>query len=265
MKEILKINDLSTAYFVGTKKEKIIHQNINAKINEGELICILGLNGTGKSTLIRTLLAMQKAGNGDALYNEKSIKSISLKQLSKIVSVVLTDKIDDSFLKVFDLVATGRYPYGNVSGRLKTKDVEFINYSLKIMKASHLTNRVFSQLSDGEKQRILIARAIAQDTSLIILDEPAAFIDSPGKIGIMELLKNLSSNKNKAILMTTHDIESALRYADIIWLLGRNGEFETGKPKELIDSGLINNYFDNNEVVFNSERLRFESNLNREY
>lgn len=259
MSKILNIKQLGTAYFVGSKKEKILHENINAKVNRGELICILGLNGTGKSTLIRTILGMQKFAKGEVFFAEKPIKNISIKQLSKIVSVVLTDKIDDSFLKVFDLVASGRYPYGNVSGSLKTNDLNIIESSLKLMKVHHLMERTFSQLSDGEKQRVLIARAIAQDTSLIMLDEPAAFIDSPGKIGIMELLKNLTKKENKAILMTTHDIESALRYADIVWLLGRDGNFEIGKPNKLISSGLINKFFDSDEVVFNSENLRFES------
>lgn len=259
MDKILNIKQLSTAYFVGSKKEKVLHENINAEINKGELICILGLNGTGKSTLIRTILGMQKFAKGEVFFAEKDIKDISIKQLSKFVSVVLTDKIDDSFLKVFDLVASGRYPYGNVSGKLRNDDLSIIESSLKLMKVHHLTNRTFSQLSDGEQQRVLIARAIAQDTALIMLDEPAAFIDSPGKIGIMELLKDLTKNQNKAILMTTHDIESALRYADIVWLLGRDGAFKIGEPSKLITSGLINEFFDNDEVVFNSEKLRFES------
>lgn len=258
MSIILNIQDLSTAYYVGTRKEKTLHKNIFAEINKGEMICILGLNGTGKSTLIRTLLGIQKRGKGEVLYGNKPLKDISIKDLSKLVSVVLTDKIDDSFLKVFDLVATGRYPYGNISGTLIKEDLIIIANSLSMMKIEHLKHRVFAQLSDGEKQRVLIARALSQDTSLIMLDEPAAFIDSPGKIGIMELLRGLSLNNNKAILMTTHDIESALRYADEVWILGKNGEFEIGEPKKVISSGLINKYFDNDEVVFNKEMLRFE-------
>jgi len=262
MNTILKIKDLTTAYYVGTNKEKTLHKNISAKIKQGELICVLGLNGTGKSTLIRTLLGIQKSGEGDIIYNEKSIKEISIKDLSKLVSVVLTDKIDDTFLKVFDLISTGRYPYGHLSGKLSDEDVTIINNSLRLMKVDHLKARNFAQLSDGEKQRILIARAISQNTSLIMLDEPAAFIDSPGKIGIMEMLKELTIKENKAILMTTHDIESALRYADEVWILGSTGEFETGKPEKVINSGLINKYFDNTEVVFNTKKLRFEKTIN---
>lgn len=261
MSVILNIKDLSTAYYVGTSKEITLHKNIFAEVNRGELICILGLNGTGKSTLLRTLLGIQKRGKGEVFYGDKSLKDINIRDLAKLVSVVLTDKIDDSFLKVFDLVACGRYPYGNISGTLHNEDLSIITNSLILMKAEHLKHRVFAQLSDGEKQRVLIARALSQDTSLIMLDEPAAFIDSPGKIGIMELLKELSFNNNKAILMTTHDIDSALRYADEVWILGKNGEFETGKPEKVISSGLINKYFDNNEVVFNRENLRFEKTI----
>jgi len=258
MSIILNIKDLTTAYYVGTRKEKTLHQNIFAEVQQGELICVLGLNGTGKTTLIRTLLGIQKKGKGEVFYNEKPLKNINIRDLSRLVSVVLTDKIDDSFLKVFDLVATGRFPYGNISGKLSEDDINIITYSMILMKVEHLNDRVFAQLSDGEKQRVLIARAIAQDTSLIMLDEPAAFIDSPGKIGIMELLKGLTIKNKKAILMTTHDIESALRYADEVWILGKNGEFETGKPEIVTNSGLINEYFDNEEVIFNKSKLRFE-------
>lgn len=258
MSTILNIKELTTAYYVGTRKEIILHQKIFAEIHQGELICVLGLNGTGKSTLIRTLLGIQKEGKGEVFYKDQSVKDISIRDLSRLVSVVLTDKIDDSFLKVFDLVATGRYPYGNIGGKLNEDDTRIITNSLSLMKVEHLKKRVFAQLSDGEKQRVLIARAISQDTSLIMLDEPAAFIDSPGKIGIMELLKGLTIENDKAILMTTHDIESALRYADDVWILGKNGEFETGKPEKVISAGLINKYFDNNEVTFNKSKLRFE-------
>ena len=258
MSRVLKIDGLTTAYNVGSSKEKILHENISAEINQGELICVVGLNGTGKSTLIRTLLGLQKKSKGKVLYGDNSIEEISIRDLSNLVSVVLTDKIDDAFLKVFDLVSTARYSYENINGKLSENDLEIIDNAFKLMKVEHLKFRIFSHLSDGEKQRVLIARAIAQDTPLIVLDEPVAFIDSPGKIGIMELLKELTSKKDKAILMTTHDIESALRYADLFWVLGDKGQFETAITKEIISKGLINKYFNSSEVVFNSDTLRFE-------
>ncbi len=258
MKKVLKIDNLTTAYFVGSSKERVLHKNISTEIRQGELICILGLNGTGKSTLIRTLLGMQKKASGKVFYDGNSIDEISIKELSRLVSVVLTDKIDDAFLTANELVATARYSFGNMSGKLSNKDLSIIDDAFNLTKTEHLKNRVFSQLSDGEKQRILIARAMAQDTPLIMLDEPAAFIDSPGKIGIMEMLKDLSTKENKTILMTTHDIESALRYADIFWILGKNGEFETGTKTEIIKKGLISKFFNSSDVVFNSENSRFE-------
>lgn len=254
---MLNIQSLTTAYFVGSKNEKVLHENIYAEIMQGEMVCILGLNGTGKSTLIRTLLGMQKKAKGKIFYDDKSIDEISLREMSTLVSVVLTDKIDDAFLKTFDLVATARYSYGNISGKLNPKDLAIIDDAFKTMKVEHLKERVYSQLSDGEKQRVLIARAIAQDTPLIMLDEPVAFIDSPGKIGIMEMLKDLTK-KNKTILMTTHDIESALRYADLFWILGKNGQFEVGTNQEIVRKGLINKYFSNNDIVFNPVSSRFE-------
>ena len=260
MKTVLQIQNLRTAYFVGSSKEKTVHGNISAQANGGELVCILGLNGSGKSTLIRTILGMQKSGGGEVSFMGNSLKSISIGELAKMVSVVLTDKIDDAFLRVVELVSSGRYPYRNFNGRLNSEDLKIVDNALKLMKVSQLKNNLFAQLSDGEKQRVLIARAIAQDTPLIVLDEPAAFIDSPGKIGIMELLRLLTKESGKTILMTTHDIESALNYADTLWVLGKNGEFETGEPKEMIDKGMINKYFDNDEVGFNKFKLRFEKN-----
>jgi len=258
MKNVLHINNLRTAYFVGSRKEKTVHRSISAELAKGQLVCVLGLNGSGKSTLIRTILGMQKSGGGEVSFMGNSLKSISIGELAKMVAVVLTDKIDDAFLRVIELVSSGRYPYRNFNGRLNSEDLKIVENALKLMKVSHLTNNLFAQLSDGEKQRVLIARAIAQDTPLIVLDEPAAFIDSPGKIGIMELLRKLATEKEKAVLMTTHDIESALHYADKLWVLGKNGEFETGKPKEMIDNGVINKYFDNEEVGFSKLKLRFE-------
>jgi len=258
MKTVLHINKLRTAYFVGSRKEKTVHSNISAQANKGQLVCILGLNGSGKSTLIRTVLGMQKSGGGEVNFMGNSLKSIPIGELAKMVAVVLTDKIDDAFLRVIELVSSGRYPYQTFNGRLNPEDLKIVEDALKLMNVSHLTNSLFAQISDGEKQRVLIARAIAQDTPLIVLDEPAAFIDSPGKIGIMELLRSLTNESNKTILMTTHDIESALNYADTLWVLGKNGEFETGNPQELIKQGVINKYFDNKEVGFNKLKLRFE-------
>ncbi len=258
MSRILQIHDLKTAYFVGKKNQGILHHIKNAYVEKGEFVSVLGLNGSGKTTLIRSILGMQKIVSGQIAFNDIDSENLNINEISKLVSVALTDKIDDAFLKVSELVSLGRFPHGGAMGRLNDNDIHKIKEAIEIMKLRSFENRVFSQLSDGEKQRVLIARAIAQDTPLIILDEPAAFIDSPGKLGIMRMLRKLTYNKSKSVLLTTHDIESALRFSDKIWLLSPDGKFISGEPNDMVGSGLINEYFDKDGIVFNRESLSFE-------
>lgn len=257
-REVLKIQELKTAYFVGKKNERILHHIKNISVNEGEMISVLGLNGSGKSTLIRSILGMQKSAYSRVYFGESNLKEININELAKLVSVVLTDKMDDNFLKVYELVSLGRFPYGSSVGNLSEEDKRKISSAMESMKISDFGSRNFSQLSDGEKQRVLIARAIAQDTPLIILDEPAAFIDSPGKLSIMKMLKGICSKQQKSVLLTTHDIESALRFSDKIWLLSQDGGFESGSPKQMMQEGLINKFFDKDGIVFNTEKLGFD-------
>jgi len=255
---LLQTKNLSTGYFPKKRESKVLHQSLNMDLAAGELVCVLGPNGAGKSTLLRTLLGFQKSLKGEIYYSGRSLKELSVREMAKIVSVVLTDRIDDSFLTVYEVVATGRYPYGSFTGRLKDIDKQIIQNTIQQLGIGNFVSQLFSTLSDGEKQKAMIARAIAQETPLIFLDEPAAFIDSPSKVVLMEILKKLAHDQNKGILLTTHDMEPALRFADKLWLLGTDGEFEVGEPRELIKNGSINRFFDNDEVVFNRETVRFE-------
>jgi len=255
---LLQIKNLSTGYFPKKRESKVLHQALNMDLAAGELVCILGPNGAGKSTLLRTLLGFQKSLKGETYYSGRSLKELSVQEMAKIVSVVLTDRIDDSFLTVYEVVATGRYPYGSFTGSLKDSDKEIVQNAIQQLGIENFSSQLFSTLSDGEKQKTMIARAIAQETPLIFLDEPAAFIDSPSKVSLMEILINLAHEHKKGILLTTHDMEPALRFADKLWLLGINGEFEEGEPQKLIEDGSINRFFDNEEVVFNKDKVRFE-------
>ncbi|RLD39988.1 MAG: ABC transporter ATP-binding protein [Bacteroidetes bacterium] len=255
---LLQTKNLSTGYFPKKRESKVLHQSLNMDLAAGELVCVLGPNGAGKSTLLRTLLGFQKSLKGEIYYSGRSLKELSVREMAKIVSVVLTDRIDDSFLTVYEVVATGRYPYGSFTGRLKDIDKQIIQNVIQRLGIGNFVSQLFSTLSDGEKQKTMIARAIAQETPLIFLDEPAAFIDSPSKVVLMEILKKLAHDQDKGILLTTHDMEPALRFADKLWLLGTDGEFEEGEPRELIKNGSINRFFDNEEVVFNRETVRFE-------
>ncbi len=255
---ILNINNLSIGYKLSHKKKLYLHNNINCNIHKGELIALLGPNGAGKSTLIKTLMSLISSLAGDVLYNGTSVSKMSKKQISILVAVVLTDKIDDRYLTAYDIVGTGRYPHGSFTGRLNNTDKEKIDYAFSVVDAGELTTRIYYNLSDGEKQKVLLARAIAQDTPLIFLDEPTAYIDSPGKVIIMNLLKKLVTQHDKTILLTTHDTELALQYATKLWLLGKNDYFTEGDPDELIKTGSISKLFSRKDVVFNINKRCFE-------
>ena len=255
---ILSLDNLSTGYKLSHSKTISLHQNIICDVGGGELIALLGPNGAGKSTLLKSLTGIIPILDGYIYYNGKNLQHLSRKEIATLVAVVLTDKIDDRYLTAYDIVGTGRYPYGSFTGRLTSTDKAEIENSFKVVGANELKRRYFYSLSDGEKQKVLLARAIAQDTPLIFLDEPTAFIDSPGKVLIMNLLSELVTVHNKTILLTTHDTELALNYATMLWLLGKENYFEEGNPDELVEAGKINRLFDREGVVFNKKSKRFE-------
>ena len=255
---LLKIDNLTTGYSLSRSKKVVLHQGINCEVGKGELIAMLGPNGAGKSTLLKTLLGIIPALDGNINYSGKNINQISKKEIATLVAVVLTDKIEDRYLTSYDIVGTGRYPYGSFTGKLTNTDKEKINNAFNLVGAGDLANRFFYSLSDGEKQKVLLARAIAQDTPLIFLDEPTAFIDSPGKVIIMELLNQLVKVHNKTVLLTTHDTELALENATSLWLLGKENYFEKGAPDTIVNNGIINNLFVREGVVFNIKSRRFE-------
>ena len=261
MNSLLKIENLETGFDFQKGNKVRLHHSLNFELHERQFVSILGPNGAGKSTFIRTLLGFQKALSGDVLYENESLHSIGIAELAKKVAVVLTDKIDESFLTVYEIVSTGRYPYTGFSGRLTAEDHTIITDALRLVGMNSFINRSFQQLSDGEKQKVLIARAVAQQTPIIILDEPVAFIDAPGKVEIMELLKYLSHIHQKGVIAATHDLEAALRFSDQLWLLGNNGKVASGKPKELLEKGVINTFFDKGDITLNKEKIIFEKNL----
>lgn len=262
MNALLEIKKLETGFELGRKKNLSLHKALDFELDGGRFVSLLGPNGAGKSTFLRTLLGFQKALSGDVLYNGISLHDMEVKELAKKVAVVLTDKIDESFLTVHEIVSTGRYPYTGFSGRLTGEDRILINDALRLVGMLAFSERSFQQLSDGEKQKVMIARALAQQTPLIFLDEPVAFIDAPGKVEIMELLKYLSHTHQKGILAATHDLEAAIRFSDQLWLLGNNGEVAKGNPRELLSKGIINSFFDKGDVILNKEKLLFEKNSN---
>ena len=243
MKEILKTTSLSIGY-----DNKTVVSDINVTLNEGDIIALVGPNGAGKSTLFKTFSMHIKPVGGRIELLGKDLNDYTNKDRAKLLGIVLTERPDDMFLKVFDVVAAGRYPYTRMFGKLSEKDENEIKVSLELVGIKHLIDRVFNTLSDGEKQKVMIAKAIAQNTPVIMLDEPTAFLDYPSKIELFSLLEKLAKEQKKAILFSSHDLELLLRYTDNLWIIAKNKPFVAGMSSELLKKGVIKEYFNLKEA-----------------
>lgn len=236
---------------------KAIVPPINATLREGELCCLLGPNGAGKSTLLRTLAAFQPAIGGKLLLDDANVRDYSSHSLSKRIGVVLTDRIDAQGITVRDMVEMGRSPYTNFWGKLTEADKEETEKAIELVGIRELATRQVSTLSDGERQKTMIAKALAQGTPVILLDEPTAFLDFPSKVETMLLLRRLCREMNKTILLSTHDLDLALQTADSLWLIKRGEEMIVGSPQELGHAGVLEKFFESERVEFDKEALRF--------
>ncbi len=252
---VLTAKNLSIGY--GSKKEiKVISKHINLSLRKGELVCLVGKNGIGKSTLLRTLTKMQPKLAGDIHVEEKSIDLFSRNELAKIISLVLTERIPSSNLTVYELIALGRQPYTNWIGKLLEEDLNQIKEAMSQSHLIELMHERCDKLSDGQLQRAMICRALAQNTDLIILDEPTAHLDVQHKMETFKLLKKIAHELNRAILISTHEIQLATQIADELWLMTEE-KIITGVPSELIASDQINLLFDNNSMRFDKESRQF--------
>jgi iron complex transport system ATP-binding protein len=259
MSSSIKNNIETKNLHIGYQQKKsvsTIQKNISVQLHKGELVGILGKNGIGKSTLLRTLTGVQDAISGEVLIQGKNIQSYSLKELSSLISLVLTERLPESQLTVYELVALGRQPYTNWIGRLEKKDIEKINWALEQTEILSLANRHFNELSDGQLQRVLIARALAQDTQIILLDEPTAHLDMHHTIKIFKLLKKLSKEANKTIIITTHEVNLAINSSDQLILL-TDKEVVAGSKELLIESNSFDHLFSSEIVNFNSSLEQF--------
>ena len=238
----IQIESLSTGYR-GKNNVHIVAHDINATIRGGELTCLLGRNGAGKSTLMRTLAAFMPPVKGSITVMGRSLCDYSDKELSKTIGVVLTERTDVRNMSVEELVGLGRSPYTGFWGTLRDHDLEVVADAIQMVGITDLRDRMVQTLSDGERQKVMIAKALAQETPVIFLDEPTAFLDYPSKVEIMQLLHNLSHAAGKTIFMSTHDLELALRTADTIWLMDQAEGIVTGPPDTLVKDGTLNRFF----------------------
>jgi iron complex transport system ATP-binding protein len=258
MKEtLLQINKLTIGYGSGNKA-KIVAADLNASIPKGELVCLLGSNGTGKSTLMRSLCGFQPTLGGEVLIDKRSVTELSEKELSIRVAVVLTDRVVVPNATVEELVGYGRSPYTGMLGRLNQEDKNIVAKAMEQCGIAHKSKSLLSALSDGERQKAFIAKALAQDTPLIILDEPTAFLDLPARVEIMQLLREIANHSGKSILMSTHDLDLALQLADRLWLLRQGGPLLTGSPEDLLLQNAFQPMFQHKGIVFDNRTGLFQ-------
>lgn len=251
----ITLNSLSIGY-KSHGDNRIVASEINERLEPGVLNCLIGCNGVGKSTLLRTIAAFQPKISGEIMIGEKEIDSLSTKQKARLISIVLTDKPDTPNLTVRQLVALGRSPYTNFWGKCSDEDWQIVEQSLQMAGSTVDSHRLMDRLSDGERQRIMIAKALAQQTPVILLDEPTAFLDYPSKIEIMTTLRQICHKMKKTILLSTHDFELVLQLADRLWLMERNGKFYTGSPRELAENGSLSNFIDRENTRFDPQTMR---------
>ena len=226
-------------------------------LESGQLVGLLGRNGTGKSTLIKTLAGLLKPLSGKL--DIMGIPAYKLKQraYAKMLSIVLTRPPIVGNMLVKDLVATGRYPHTTWLGNLTKTDLVHLEQTIKVTRLADFRYTTLASLSDGERQRALIARALAQDTPLLFLDEPTAFLDTANSIEIMLLLKEIAHKEHKGVLVATHDLPLALQLADKIWLINANNQLHSALPEDIILSGMLDHIFANDNFYFDKQRGHF--------
>lgn len=247
---------------VGYHKGKDIHwvaRDLSFSLGAGQLVCLLGPNGVGKSTLIKAIMGQKLPMKGHIYYKGEPIRQLSTQEMAKKVSVVLTDRISPGNLTVRQLVALGRIPFTNWLGGTSEEDESVIEAAIQATKIDYLEHKKVAELSDGQLQKTMIARALAQDGELMILDEPTAHLDLINRMEIMLLLRQIAHSQNKAILVITHDLDIAIETADEFWLMPCGGPVISGTPEDMILSGNINQLLPEGKFFFNPSTGKIQS------
>jgi iron complex transport system ATP-binding protein len=247
---ILRTEKLTIGYRHAGRADVVIAADLDLSLRRGELVCLLGPNGAGKSTLMRTLAGLQPALRGEIWLDGDPPADLSARELARRLSIVLTERIDVGNLAVRELVALGRHPYTDWWGNLTPHDEEVVRWAVRAVGAGDLVDRPVQELSDGERQKVMIARALAQEPLMILLDEPTAFLDLPRRVEVMGLLRTLARQTGRAILLSTHDLDLALRSADRLWLLSAEGKMQSGAPEDLVLSRAFEQVFASEGIVF---------------
>jgi iron complex transport system ATP-binding protein len=252
--ETVRLADVSIGYRTRQGVRTVV-QGITASIRQGELTCLLGRNGAGKSTLLRTLAAFQPSLGGKISVDGRELEEYSAKELAQRIGIVLTERPDVQQMTVWQLVAMGRSPYTGFWGSLNSDDEQVVNEAISQVGITALADRLVTTLSDGERQKVMIAKALAQQTPVIYLDEPTAFLDFPSKVEVLLLLRRICQEAEKTIFLSTHDLELALQIADCIWLMDAENGMSIGTPEELAQTGVLGKFVERKGIHFDTNTL----------
>ncbi len=247
---MIELKELTLGY-----GQRTLLEMVNARMTGGQLIALLGRNGAGKSTLLRAMMGLEKPQSGEIILQGKKITSLKPEKLARNISFVTTDKVRIANLRCKDVVSMGRAPYTNWIGQLRPEDEMRVDTAIQLVGMSAYAEKTMDKMSDGECQRIMIARALVQDTPVILLDEPTAFLDLPNRYELCLLLKRLAQEEDKCILFSTHDLDIALSLCDSIMLID-NPHMYTLPTPEMVASGHIERLFRNESVTFDAQKMR---------
>jgi iron complex transport system ATP-binding protein len=245
----LKLHQLSIGY-----PHKVIGQNLSAQLLQASLTALVGVNGAGKSTLLRTLTGVQPALGGNVELNGKPLESYSRGERARLISVVLTQKVEAEQMFAEEVVELGRLPYTGLTGSLSKADFQQINKAIALAGVEHLRGRRIGSLSDGERQRVMLAKALAQETPFILMDEPTAFLDYPSRTETFMLLRKLARDAQKSILLSTHDLDLALKCCNQIWLLDK-GALTIGSPQDFSQNKALDRAFSTPNFQFDTTKF----------
>ena len=247
---MIQLKDLTLGY-----EQRTLLEKVSAHITGGQLVALLGRNGTGKSTLLRAVMGLEKPKNGEIILHGNNSASLKPEELARNISFVTTDKVRIANLRCRDVVALGRAPYPNWLGQLQREDKEKVDNAMRLVGMDSYAEKTMDKMSDGECQRIMIARALAQDTPVILLDEPTAFLDLPNRYELCLLLRKLTQKEGKCILFSTHDLDIALSLCDTIMLID-NPQLYSLPTGEMITSGHIERLFRNESITFDAQEMK---------
>ncbi|PID88264.1 MAG: iron ABC transporter ATP-binding protein [Bacteroidia bacterium] len=249
---LIEIENLSASY----KKNKPIFADVNLRATSGECVALLGANGAGKSTLLKIIAGLHTQYSGELRVAGISPKKYDVRAYAEKLAFVSSKNLVTGYLRVYDVVKLGRFPYRHSFKALQTKDLQAIQKALQTANVEHLKDKFIGEISDGERRKVMIARALSQDSEIILLDEPTVFLDLSSKFSILSMLKKLAAEYRKTIIFSSHDLNIILPYADKIWII-KDKKIQFGTPKECIEKGYFSNFFDSDSVIFDKNRNRF--------